>query len=70
LITVAQAAVKEKVIRVIIATFSVSVGFSSAMLNADVLKEFDHESAFRESSCYARRAASAVLEEPLNAQVV
>jgi hypothetical protein len=71
LITVAQAAVKEKVIRVIIATFSVSACFlSSAMFDADVLEESDYEGAFRESSGYACRAASSIFQEPFNSQMV
>jgi hypothetical protein len=70
LITVAQAAVKEKVIRVIIATFRVGVGFPLGVLDVDVLQEFDHEGAFRKSAGHACRAASTILEEPLNPQVV
>lgn len=66
----AQAAVKEKVIRVIIATFRVGGGFSLGMFDTDVLTEFDHEGAFRKSSGYACCAAPALFEEPLNPQVV
>ena len=71
LTTVAQTAVKEKVIRVIVATFRVEHSpHAQATASAHILPEPHYQGTSREPSGHACRSTASVREESVHAEMV